>query len=247
MTALDTAIDHDVAPDADADALLAGDLRRAADLVDRLGLPVDLRPVAFGHTLRAFAALRAPDTGGRTDDGGPTVSSRAAPGQPEPTPATPPRVAPTDAPGGEAERWSRLRGLSDVPAGNWDRLIALRDGRVELAVAKSRLPSTARAATRDAVLLLGAAHAGLGEDTPLEEVQAELARYGRLSSGHFREYVDMLDDVVTVARDGRTYRLLPDAWEALPATVSRLLGRDTASGTTLTPEQGKTTAVRSAR
>ena len=222
---------------ASADAELADDLLRAAGLVDGLGLPADLRPVAFGHALGAYAARRAPQAPDAPGGGGQPGAGHVVPSHPVPSQAAPPSRAPDPAgpPGASAAldgRLATLSGTSGVSAADWERLVALRDGRVEFAVAKSRLPATARAATRDAVLLLGAAHteAGLGEDTPLEEVRAQLARYGRLSSGHFREYVDLLDDIVTVARDGRSYRLLPDAWDALPATVSRLLGRDTAPG-----------------
>ena len=225
-----------VEPDAVSAAGLADDLRRAATLVEGLGLPDDLRAAAFGHAVTILSARRSTASVwplAEAVDGGADV--RLPPGT-HPAEMVPSTRASTGATpsadtGDTDEAWGRMCSRSGINVDDWERLVSLRKGQVELTVSKARLPATARAATRDVVLLLGAARRGArqGEDTPLEDVRNELVRYGRLSSGHFREYVDALDDVINVARDGRTYRLLPDAWEALPATAARLLRRDAAA------------------
>jgi hypothetical protein len=109
----------------------------------------------------------------------------------------------------------------------WEQVVHEHDQEIELFVAKSRLSSSAKGATRELALVLGAVRQGLGWEgaTPLDVVRNELKRYGRYSPGHFKEYMGAMHDVLSPQPDD-TYRLLPDAWEVFPKLLPRLLGEE---------------------
>lgn len=189
--------------------LLEESVRKAADLIEGLALAADLRAVAFGKVLDQLMPGATGDSA--VSDVHP-ADDRGAAGL-------------STAGGAGAPRWEAMAQRSGLPGHIWERLVSERDGNVELMVSKSRLPAAAKLATRDVALLVGGARQGLGLDefTHLDAVRDELLRYGRHSAGHFREYVEALDDVITVRSSDRTFRLLPDGWEALTGVAERLL------------------------
>lgn len=208
-------------------------LRRASDVVERAGIPADLRPVAFSTAVdlllkdpsssaaRPPAPATARSWDAEDDDPdeelpaasvsqlGSRPAARPFAGRPAVRSDRLVSVGPTRGPAAAADDpWGHIADALGVRPELLDRVWEERGGRLQLAGDPSRLGRTRAQRVGTAAVLLLAALRWSGQDggepVPDAVVRAEVERLGLLDTGNYTKHLAGRRHLLSVTGSGRT-------------------------------------------